>query len=78
MEATAKACPRDFARSICFPRTSLDVAANRARTRLEMDHAFATRRIDKINDEISSVRAFEKSPALTKEGNLFLEKLFGS
>jgi len=48
------------------------------RTRIEMDHAFATRRIVEINDEISSVRAFEKSPALTKEGNLFLEKLFGS
>ncbi|HEY7403582.1 MAG TPA: HEXXH motif-containing putative peptide modification protein [Candidatus Angelobacter sp.] len=48
------------------------------RTRIEIDHAFAMRRIAEIDDEISSVRAFEKSPALTKEGNLFLEKLFGS
>jgi HEXXH motif-containing protein len=45
-------------------------------TQNEIDREFARRRIVEINAEIASVRALEKSPALTKSGDLFLRKLF--
>jgi hypothetical protein len=45
-------------------------------TQNEMDRDFALRRIIDISEEISLVRALEGSPALTKSGKLFLQKLF--
>jgi hypothetical protein len=47
-------------------------------THNEIDREFALRRVNEINEEISLVRAFEKSPALNKSGDLFLTRLFRS
>jgi hypothetical protein len=44
----------------------------------EIDRDFALRRVIEISGEISSVRALEDSPALTKRGSLFLQELFAS
>jgi hypothetical protein len=46
--------------------------------RIEIDHDFALRRIIETTDEISSVRALEECPALTKSGKLFLQQLFAT
>jgi len=45
-------------------------------TQNETDSNFALSRMVEIDEEISSVRALEDSPALTKSGNIFLQNLF--
>jgi len=47
-------------------------------TQNQTDRDFALQRIIEINEEISSVRALENSPALTKSGNLFIQALFAA
>jgi HEXXH motif-containing protein len=44
----------------------------------EIDRDFARGRVKEIESEITSVRSFENSPALTSSGNLFLQRLFAS
>jgi HEXXH motif-containing protein len=46
------------------------------RTQHEIDRAFAVRRVIEINEEISSIRALEDSPAFTESGSRFLQMLF--
>jgi HEXXH motif-containing protein len=45
-------------------------------TRSRTDRDFALHRISEIDEEISLVRTFEESPALTEEGRYFLHQLF--
>lgn len=47
-------------------------------THNEIDRNFSFRRIQEIDDEILSVRDFEKSPVLTESGNKLLQKLFAA
>ena len=45
-------------------------------TQNRTERDFALRRIAEIDEEVSSIRALEESPALTEEGRHFLHQLF--